>query len=370
MISFLCVDIGRGHPFYQDGIVRALRRSGRGDLVHRCATVFDVSRGLARIGWTGARSAYHLAGRGGWIGRRYTRTRDSIDYERDSAALRLLGRDLRPWAEEGDLLVVNHPILVAALRGLGRVWYVHGDPAAPRIAVVSGAERVLVPTEEVAEAYRARGIDGVSVTGLCVENELLADGDRWAGERLARLEGSDPLTIGFFSSGAEPLDHVAVLAEGARSVARAGHRAIVFAGRGGRLAEATGALDPRSRGEPPERVVYGDREELDAETARRFGELDAVVSPAHERCAWALGLGVPFVLVRPDLGPYPPANREVLRRAGVVIEVDSVAQAQGLGHDLEKHRAAGTLHALSRRGRGLPVDGFPISAGLLAEAAG
>ena len=47
MISFLGSEVGRGHPFYMDGVVAALEAEGRSDLIATRTDVFEVSRGYA-----------------------------------------------------------------------------------------------------------------------------------------------------------------------------------------------------------------------------------------------------------------------------------------------------------------------------------
>jgi hypothetical protein len=181
--------------------------------------------------------------------------------------------------------------------------------------------------------------------------------------RRARLASSAPLAVAFFSSGAEPTRHVAALAAGAASVVRAGHRAIVFSKRKGRLEAAV-------RAGGAEVVRFDGREELDRVTAARFAELDTVVSPPHERSNWAVALGVPLLLVGPDVGPFAPRNRAILLRAGVAAEVESAAAARQLGATLDALRSSGRLLSMSEKGAGPPFLGFERAADLLIEEAG
>lgn len=363
MVSFLSSDIGRGHPFYLDGVIGSLRSAGRDDLVGDRTTVFEISRGLSQIAWRAARSAYRLAGSGGWRAGLYDRLRSNASPARDSIGLRVLGRDLRRWAGARGPLVVDHPVLVGALRGYDPLWYVHGELVAPAPSLVPGATRVLVPTQQVAAGFASAGvpISRLLVTGACVDPLLLEGARERAAERRQRLAGSEPLTVGFFSSGAEPVRHVGALAAGAAALAASRHRAVVFAERSGRLERAVAGATDGAR-PAPEVVSYEGREELDRRTADRFPELDVVVSPPHERANWAVALGVPFVLVGPDIGPFAPLNRALLLERGVAVELRSAGAARELPLRLDRLRTGGTLAAMSERGLGLDAHGFARAA--------
>lgn len=367
MISILGCEIGRGHPFYLDGLLAALEQQSQGALVARRSDVFGVSRGAARLAWQSVRASYRIAGRGAALEALYRRVRGQVDYDGDAPLLRLLGRDLRRWAGGEGLLVVDHPAVVGALGGRPDVWYLHGEHAAPPESIVRRAARVLVPTEETAEAFAAGGVERehITVTGLCVEAALLPDAEPRARARRGRIAGPGPLTLAFFSSGAEPVRHVAALAAGAAAVAGS-HRTLVFAERGGRLERAARRIAARA-GAPL--VGFRGRAELDRVTAAHFDAFDVVVSPPHERVNWALALGVPFLLVGPDVGAFAPRNRALVLRAGVAAAIGSQAEAERLADTLARLRADGSLLAMSRRGEGRPRDGFAVAARALAAAA-
>jgi len=362
VISFLGSEVGRGHPFYLDGVLHALR-ARREDAVSRVADVFGVSRGVSLLAWKSVLAAYGIAGRGGALAAAYHRVRGTTDYDRESLLLNVLGRDLRRWAGDRGLLVVDHPAVVGALGGRADVWYLHGEMAAPPEAIVRKAARVFVPTEDTAGWFLRGGIhpERILVTGICVEPALVAGAFADLDARRARIAGREPLTLAFFSSGAEPTRHVAALAAGAASVVAGGHRAVVFARRGGRLEAAT------RRAGGAEIVGFGGRAELDRVTADRFPALDVVVSPPHERSNWAVALGIPFLLVGPDIGPFAPRNRSILLRAGVAAEIDSVDAARELAATLDGLRSSGRLLRMSERGVGVPFRGFERAAELLVQ---
>jgi hypothetical protein len=235
---------------------------------------------------------------------------------------------------------------------------------APPEAIVWRAARIFVPLEETAGEFVRGGVEPgrVLVTGICIENELLPGALTGLEERRRRIAGSRPLTVAFFSSGAEPPPHVDTLVAGAAALAAEGrHRPVVFARRGGRLERAAARVT-----RAPELVAYTGREDLDRRTAERFGEIDLVASPPHERSNWAVALGAPFLLVGPDTGPFAPRNRDLLLRRGVATEL-SPAAARRMPAWLDQLRAEGHLARMSSRSGGVPIRGFQRTAELLIE---
>ena len=70
-IDFLYTNIGRGHPFYLDGIMQALVRSGNISIVRQKHDVFELSSGLSLNGWQLARWLYQKGSSGGLVGSIY-----------------------------------------------------------------------------------------------------------------------------------------------------------------------------------------------------------------------------------------------------------------------------------------------------------
>ena len=68
------------------------------------------------------------------------------------------------------------------------------------------------------------------------------------------------------------------------------------------------------------------------------------------------------MLVGPDIGPFPPTNREILLAAGVARALDAVPEAGQLGERLEAWRSSGDLEAMSRAGEGRSIEGFRVAA--------
>lgn len=366
MISILGSEIGRGHPFYLDGFRRALHEAGAAHLIERESDVFRVSRGVSRAAWEAVRRSYQVAGAGGPISHAYHRLRRDSNYDRDSFLLSVLGRDLRRWAGSSGVVVVDHPAVAGALGDRADTWYLHGEMVAPPEAMIRRASRIFVPLAETAEAFVHGGVDRarLEITRICVEQDLLPRADARARARQSRYSGGEPLTVAFFSSGAEPPRHVEVLVAGALALgARRGFRALVFAARRGRL--------HRALRETPsvELVPFDDRADLDRRTAEHFPRFDLVVSPPHERSNWAAALGVPFLLVGPDIGPFAPRNREWLCDLGVAHEIAGVAEAQHLPSVINELRGSGRLLHMSQRGAHRARDGFAgAAAAVIREA--
>ncbi|NRA03141.1 MAG: hypothetical protein HRU00_11145 [Myxococcales bacterium] len=364
VISLLGSDVGRGHAFYLDGVERELRRIAPQRVSER-ASVFEISRGLGGLGWKSIRAAYYAAGLGSPAPALYAWLRSRSNYDSDSPILRILGHHLRLWADAFEIVVVDHPTVVGALGDRAGVWYLHGEPTAPPETLVTRPARILVPTEGVARAFLQAGVDSarVSVTGLCVDLDLLPNKRAHTQQRRTRIASYAPLSVAFFSSGAEPRTHVASLTAGAAALARSRHRALVFAARGGRLERAVRRLQAPS----PELVSYSSRQELDALTAEHFPSLDLIVSPPHERTSWSLALGIPCLLVGPDIGPFAPRNRALLLEAGVAAELDSRRDARALPERIDELRASEALLEMSERGSVTEFRGFERSAELLIE---
>jgi hypothetical protein len=117
MIALLTTDIGRGHPFYLDGVRQTLNQRGGPGASASGASVFELASGASSLAWQAVRAAYVAAGRGGAIAEAYARTRRAAVPSDGSPVHALLGAQLRPWAARFERVLVDHPVLVGALRG-------------------------------------------------------------------------------------------------------------------------------------------------------------------------------------------------------------------------------------------------------------
>lgn len=374
-VAALYVTIGRGHPFYLDGIVQRLDP----DLGVRVCDVLDGADGASRLLWFLARALYRHGSSWGGARPLYARLRSGVRYQPGSAWVRRLGAPLaRLFADPPPVLLVSHPLLVAALAGRPELVYQHGELAVPPEALRPGPHRVLTPDAESAVAFIRAGHAAarVYVTGLCVEHDLVAGAPAAAAARLDRLRGPAPLTGGCFSSGAEPRAHVQALTAAATDAVRHGGAVVVVAQRGGTLQRATrrafrAANLPLQSGAAPALpapagagllCLYGDRRELESITARVVPQLDYLVAPAHERSHWALGLGLPLFMLDPPIGSFAPLNR-VRLLAEDVAEGLARDAAESFGTLLDRRRREGVLARRAREGSGrFAVDGFERAA--------
>lgn len=352
---FVCADIGRGHPFYLDGLRHELERLLPPGVQIDSLRAAELSGAAGRLAWLAIRQLYLLGSSPGPWSFLYARLRRNSDYNRDQAAIRFLRSSLRDGVRRigRSPIVVSHPLLVSALRPHPCVIYQHGEGVTPGEAVVLGAHRVLVPTASAAEPFIAAGYDpsDVWITGLCIEPDLVVQDPGCYERRLERLATSAPLTGAYFSSGAEPSHHIQTLVASAVSALRSGGLVHVFAARGQRLAEAVHGMGQRLTGDASRRLVvhtFDVRAELDRLTALHFHAFDYFMSPPHERSNWALGLGLPMFLAGPDVGPFAPLNRRLLLEAGVARPV---TVAEEFGAWLSMLRSEGTLSSMARSGR-------------------
>ncbi len=370
-VDVLYTDIGRGHPFYLDGILQSLPDNARGDVT----TVFEATSGLARTMWQGARAVYRLGSSMGGQDSLYSRLRHAGDYSTPGPLLRCAGRPLTSRFSRGDRpLVVAHPILTALLSDHPRLVYQHGEVVVPPECFVKGQHMVLAPTDEAANAFRDSGVDRsrITVTGLCIEPGLAPLAEEARQLRLQRYATDTPLTGAFFSSGAEPGAHVASLVEAAASAVLHGGSVLLIAARGARYArhaENTFArrgltLVHEAEAIPPAGALlktYTDRAQLDRITQRYFPQFDYFVAPAHERTNWAIGLGLPMFILEPAIGTFAPMNRALLLRNGVAVPLSNSSGA--FGKRLATMRQEGDLGALTEAGWGrYPIDGFKTAA--------
>jgi hypothetical protein len=385
-LTILYTNIGRGHPFYLDGVVAEWARCGGDPAALDLTDVFHASGPVPRQMWKLMRTLYRRGSSPGLAAFLYGRIRGSTRLHRAGLALSLAGLTLRSrFAGSGTPVLVAHPLLVSILSGKRELYYQHGEVATPEQAVVPGALVVFVPIEEAAAPFLAGGYQKaqIVVTGLCIEPEIVPRANEAYARRRARIASGTALTGAFFSSGAEPRLHVRHLTAAAVSAVRAGGRAVIFAQAGGVLARRAAQAAARAgiplavqAGLPPpgERPrgatlsLYRSRAELDARVARYFDLFDYFAAPAHERTPWALGLGLPMCVLGPDIGPYAPLNHARLLAAGVACSIESTASAEAFGTTLAQLCKGGKLAEMAGCGFGtLPLDGFARIARHLAD---
>lgn len=365
MINFLYTNIGRGHPFYLDGIVEALNRCGQTE----CKTydVFEISKDPALSAWRMARWLYKIGSTDSVIGKWYNSMRYKTDLNQDSFALRVMGTDLRKvFLDDETPLLVDHPVLVGILNGKKNLLYQHGELAVPKQALVKGADFVFVPLKESAAAFIECGYksDQVAATGLCIEPRLVEQSGAAFHNRLIRYQGSAPLTGALFSSGAEPKPHVEKLIEAAIAVAKSGGIVIAVVQKRGKLFRRLSRITAKQAGSI-ELYTFDSREELDRITAEHFERFDYLVAPSHERSNWAVGVGLPMFILEPAIGPFAPLNRQILLDSNVALSVDC-RTAEEFPWALDYYRKEGKLAQMAHAGwKRHNVNGFQTIAEFL-----
>jgi hypothetical protein len=306
-------------------------------------------------------------------------------------AIDVLGRDLR-YALEcfSGICLVAHPVVARIASDVCRTWFIHGEIAAPPECAVQGVEKIFVPLESAGKRLVEAGADpkAVAVTGLIVEPDLAAGAEDASHSRLRRIDSGDPLTIGFFTSGAYPREHMRKMEIAAGSVIKGGMRAVIFCGTKRSVFrrlrtvvsdwnvpvieyEAELASDGIS-GDSNWRVMLvrgSTRREATDRAIRLLPSLDAFVAAAHERTNWAAGLGIPMWMLLPHIGTFAPENFAFATELGVALPLATDADAAALGRSNELARSNGDLARMAGRGFGeLPIDGARRIAGLALQA--
>ncbi len=365
----LYTDIGRGHPSYLDSLLSVLRQSYP-DLV--CRTVFQESKGLSLLAWTSVAWLYRISGKGGIHTRFYNFIRRrSQEGSKDSVAAKILGRDMRRAFDEfGGICLVAHPLVARALADVCRVWYVHGEIAAPVECAIRRVEKILVPLDETRQKLIAYGAEeeSVQVCGLMIEPSLVQGAEKAYRERLERIKSEQPLTIGFFTSGAYPREHMEKIILGAESVVRQQMRAIIFCGtrtdkfewvknrlKGlrAKIVVDKGRNSPDNDDFDLMLVTRKTRQEDTQRAVELIPRLDAFVAACHERTNYAVGLGLPMFVLFPLIGTFASQNFEFAQRQRVIYPLDSVERAKKLGAILIELREGGRLLEMAEDGFGV-----------------
>ncbi|MGB8658203.1 MAG: hypothetical protein WCE90_10540 [Candidatus Zixiibacteriota bacterium] len=374
-VAALCSDIGRGHPSYLDSVISVLKRTYP-DLIYR--TVFEEGRGVSLLSWKFLSWLYSISGKGGLQTRFYHLIRKRSETNlADSQLTKILGRDLRRlYRGFPGICLVDHPIVARALAGVCRVWYVHGEIAAPAECAATGAEKTFVPLQGTKEKLISCGADeeSIVVCGLMIEPGLADSAETSFEQRLERIRSDQPLTIGFFTSGAYPKEHMEKIVEGARSVIEKRMKAIIFCGTNpqklewvkGKARDWRAKLAVDTEGESHENqefdlmlVTRKTRQEDTQRAIELVPRLDAFVAASHERINWAVGLGLPMFVLFPLIGTFASQNLEFAQKQKVVYPLDSTEKTKDLGAILSELRQSGQILQMAQNGFGVhKIDGI------------
>ncbi len=343
-------------------------------------TVFKASKGVSLLSWKFLSGLYSISGKGGLATKFYNLIRRrSPDNSSNSFAMKILGRDIkRKYKNFTGICLVDHPLIAKSLAGVCRVWYLHGEIAAPKECAIPGVEKILVPLEETKEKLLTCGTtrEAIQVCGLMIEPGLVDTAEISFNRRLERIKSNQPLTIGFFTSGAYPKEHMEKIILGARSVIEAKMKAIIFCGTnphkfrwvrnefknsGAKIVED----DEETYHEIPDfdvLLVTGKTRQEDTQRAvELIPHLDVFAVASHERTNWAVGLGLPMFVLFPLIGTFASQNFEFAQSQKVVYPLDSTEKAKDLGKILSELRQSGQLLDMARNGFGIHrINGVEI----------
>ncbi|MCK4403987.1 MAG: hypothetical protein KAW02_02750 [candidate division Zixibacteria bacterium] len=370
-------DIGRGHSSYLDSLLYLLKEKYP-RLV--CRTVFSESgpcgqesKGLSLLCWKFLSWLYNISGKGGLQTKFYILIRQrSQKGSKDSLGIKILGRDLkRAYENFPGICLVDHPIVARSLADICRVWYVHGEIAAPAECAIQGVERILAPLNETKEMLIACGAEkeAVVVCGLMIEPPLVEGAERAYQERVKRINKSNlPLTVGFFTSGAYPKEHMEKIILGAFSVIQKKMKAIIFCGTnphkfewvknkvsdwGAKIVEDKEETSHHNEEFDLKLVGRPTRQEDTQCAVQAIPDLDVFVAASHERTNWAVGLGLPMFVLFPLIGTYASQNFEFAQAQKVIYPLDSPEEAKNLGEILSNLRQSGQLLQMAQNGFGV-----------------
>lgn len=362
-------DIGRGHPSYLDSVLLSLKWHHK-PVYRRIAqtNVFEISRGLSLTGWRAVRSAYRLGSRGGFISSIYSRFRSSrSEFDPKSAVVRILQRDLLEYLSGyKGICIVAHPLVANMLKKEHRVFYVHGEIAAPPESAVRDIERVYVPLGATAEKMRSYGVDPEYIvkTGLVLEPMILNDLSGVIFDRQVRLDSRDAKpAVGFAISGAYPREHVRFMTESAIALLEYGCKVRFFWG--SNTVEANrlqlhlikAGFEPVITSVPyepvqfdPAVIVTGRREIETTISTKYIPQLDLLVAAPHERTNWAVGAGLPIAALTPTIGSFAPENLAFILERGCGFAVSTRDPADKLVSQIVRYTKSGKIIDMVRSG--------------------
>jgi hypothetical protein len=385
-IVTISTEIGRGHPSYLDSVINALFKKDENLKLYQ-TTVFKQRAGNSRSLWKVIHILYLLGSRSGPLIKLYNLFRDTAAQPSDkSLILNLLGRNLKKYMRDfKGICLVAHPLLARILDQTCSVWYVHGEIAAPLECALSKVKKIFVPLKETGDKLVRFGAnpESIVVCGLMIEPSLVETAENAFNSRLERINSSTPLTVGFFTSGAYPSEHVRKILAGVKSVIDNGMKAVIFTGtspqkfqwfkkRMEKLKKNIAIDDGESSGiEENWEIKLIHRKTRQAETEKTIELvplLDLFVAPSHERTNWAVGLGLPMFVLFPLIGTFSPQNFEFAQRQGVCYPIDSMEKAQDLGQIITQLRENSKLTEMAKKGFSIhPINGSEIATSHILE---
>ncbi|MCP4705405.1 MAG: hypothetical protein GY865_12450 [candidate division Zixibacteria bacterium] len=375
--NILYTNIGRGHPFYLDGICDEISRNHSDKIDLNIINVFDLSSGLSLWLWELIQFMYKRGSQGGLEGifysilRKYKKTSDFGYIEK------ILARGIRDYIKKNNHpTLVAHPMLIPMISDLTDVFYQHGELVVPDAVVVNDVTSIFVPSDNAKDKFLNKGINekNIITTGLCIEKKLKENAEKYYDQRLVRLKAKDDLIGAFFSSGAEPIVHINIIVKMLTSMDKSGHKAILFFKSGGNIEKivmkifepakintesAINDVSAIFKNKNILMIKYYGREGENQIVEHLFEHFDYFVAPSHERTNWALGLGIPMFILHPLIGPFSPLNRDLLIKNNVANEAQSIEKALYFSTKLKQLSENGYLVSMAQNGFGkYSLDGF------------
>lgn len=367
-LNILYLEVGRGHPFYLDAICKVLKIEHKDKIVLNIISVLDISKGLSLGLWKAIERAYRWGGGGGMASHFYGVIRGIKKPDKKGLIENILSRDLRRCLISNKYpTLVSHPFLVPMISDIVPVYYQHGEIAAPQESAVKGAQIIFVPIVDTADNLINYGVpkNRMFVSGLCIEPELAEKAEEYYQNRQNRLRSDKPLVGAFYSSGAEPANHLNKIASAAASLCRAGQKGVIFCRAGGRLEQRLAAfqkvvkLDPADddlgfantiRSNDLAMASFDNRQQEHDYTLKLFRHLDYFVAPSHERTNWAAGLGLPMFVLHPIIGSFSPLNHKFLLENGLAADLHDDYSASNFADMLNQLRISGSLEKMAMNG--------------------
>ncbi len=385
-IVSISTEIGRGHPSYLDSVIQSLFRKNE-NLRMLQTTVFKQSAGVSKSLWRIIRLLYNFGSKSGPVVKLYNLFRDATAQSSDkSLVLNLLGRDLKKILRDfKGICLVAHPLLARILTQTCDVWYVHGEIAAPPECAISGAKKIFVPLRETGDKLISPGADpdSIVVCGLMIEPSLVDSAEKAFNLRLERINSGKNLTIGFFTSGAYPFEHLRKILVSIKSVIDNGMKAVIFTGTNPtkfqwfkkkmeKLKINIAIDDGESSGIEENweiKIIHRKTQQAETEKAAELlPYLDSFMAPSHERTNWAVGLGLPMFVLFPLIGTFSPQNFKFAEKQGVCYPIDTIEKAQDLGQIITQLRENSKLSEMAKKGFGIhQINGSEIAASHILE---
>jgi len=354
------LEIGLGHPNYLDYVIQTLQHQAL-KINIKYLDVVNYGPVQSQLFWQISKRVYCIGARGGFYTHIYNKIR-SLDIGSGYNIYRQLSID-------ADIILVSHPLLAQNLRG--RVWYIHGEIAVPKECAVYNVEKIIVPLNQTKERLIALGVkpENLLVTGLLISSELTNNAEEVFNKRLLRIKSANPLTIGFFISGAYPKPHIEKIIAGISSAIKENNRVIVFIGIDRKkakdfLKQLNRIQIKGDRPKTPILFIQGkNRLDYEKRINRFLPLLDIFVAASHEHTNWAVGLGLPMFAPFPMIGSYAEENFQFAQKQEVVFPLQTIADAKNLGKTVSELRGSGILLKMVENGFGkFSIDGATKSA--------